>query len=160
MTAKHFFIILIGFAVLSGCKPGARQADTLKKELNGTWKLVSSVNIKPDTTINNMAPGQEMIKIINPTHFAFLMHDIKKPGDTASAKNEMFVGGGGPYSIKNNKYIEHLEYCSARNYEGIEVSFDVEFKGDTLILTGIEEVKNEKNEKQSSKLIEKYVKMQ
>lgn len=72
------------------------------------------------------------------THFAFLQHDLKK-GEDSSA---VFVAGGGRYSLTGTTYTEHLEYCSARNWEGNDFSFNISIKGDTLIQRGVEKIEN------------------
>jgi hypothetical protein len=39
-------------------------------------------------------------------------------------------------------YTEHLEYCSARNWEGNDFKFTISIKADTLIQTGVEKVES------------------
>lgn len=76
------------------------------------------------------------IKIINDTHFAFLQHDLDKGKDSVP----VFVSGGGRYTLTDNMYTEHLEYCSDRNWEGNDFKFTIEIKNDTLIQSGVEQV--------------------
>jgi hypothetical protein len=76
------------------------------------------------------------IKIINDTHFAFLQHDLKRGQDSGA----VFVAGGGRYSLSDSSYTEHLEYCSARNWEGNDFTFTISIKADTLIISGVEKV--------------------
>jgi hypothetical protein len=105
--------------------------------MEGTWKLLTGTVIENgDTTITDYTHDVSFIKIINATHFSFLQHDLKKGKDSAA----VFVAGGGRYSFNNNNYTEHLEYCSAREWEGNDFSFSVSFNGDTLIQQGIEKV--------------------
>ena len=105
--------------------------------LVGTWKLVSGTTIKgKDTVVTDYTQNQEMIKIINETHFSFLRHDLKKGKDSAS----IFVAGGGTYSLKGNKYIEHLDYFNIREWEGNSFEFEFRIDGDTLITQGVEKV--------------------
>ena len=78
------------------------------------------------------------IKILNDTHFAFLQHDLNKGKDSPA----VFVAGGGTYSLKDSLYTEHLEYCSARNWEGNDFDFIISIHNDTLIQYGIEKVEN------------------
>lgn len=59
--------------------------------------------------------GQEMIKIMNESHFAFLRHDLNGGSDSS----KVFVAGGGTYSVKENIYEEYLEYFTLREWEGI-----------------------------------------
>jgi hypothetical protein len=39
-------------------------------------------------------------------------------------------------------YTEHLEYCSAREWEGNDFSFQIDIKNDTLIQSGVEKVES------------------
>jgi hypothetical protein len=50
------------------------------------------------------------------------------------------VAGGGRYSITGRSYTKHLEYCSARDWEGNDFTFTVTLKGNTFIQHGIEKV--------------------
>ena len=105
----------------------------------GTWKLISGTIIQDgDTTITEYTKGQEMIKIINETHFAFLRHDLNAPNDSS----KLFVAGGGTYTIEGNLYTEYLDYFTLREWEGnhFELTFTIE--GDTLITRGVEQVKD------------------
>jgi hypothetical protein len=90
---------------------------------------------KGDTTVTDYTKNTSFIKIINNTHFAFLQHDLNKGKDSA-----VFVSGGGNYSLKDNRYTEHLEYCSARDWEGNDFTFTIALQGDTLTQSGVEEV--------------------
>jgi hypothetical protein len=53
---------------------------------------------------------------------------------------KVFVAGGGKYSLTDSLYTEHLEYCSAREWEGNDFNFTVSIKNDTLIQSGIEKI--------------------
>ncbi|HEY0433534.1 MAG TPA: hypothetical protein VGC95_06655, partial [Chitinophagaceae bacterium] len=105
--------------------------------IEGTWKLMTGTLIeKADTTVTDYTHDKEFIKIINPTHFAFLLHDLHhgKQGDSS------FVAGGGHYDLKDSSYTEHLEYCNDRQWEGNDFHFTVHIHGDTLIQQGIEKI--------------------
>ena len=107
--------------------------------MEGTWKLVSGTVIeKNDTSVTYYKGNVSFIKMLNKTHFAFLQHDLNKGVDSGA----VFVSGGGRYTLTGNSYTEHLEYCSARNWEGNDFNFTVSVKGDTLIQTGVEKVEN------------------
>jgi hypothetical protein len=93
-----------------------------------------------------------MIKIITPTHFAFLNHDLKKGKDSVA----VFVAGGGSYTLEGDQYTESLEYCSDREWEGNTFHFTVNVSGDTLIQRGVEKIENLGVERLN---IEKYVKV-
>lgn len=120
--------------------------------ITGTWKLLTGTLIeKGKTSITDYTKNMSFIKIINDTHFAFLQHDLNKGKDSA-----VFVAGGGTYSLKDSSYTEHLEYCSARNWEGNDFPFTFSIKDDTLTISGIEKVEKEGVNRTN---IEKYVKL-
>jgi len=103
----------------------------------GTWQLVSRTVIEKGKTVTTASNNKEsFIKVINDSHFAFLQHDLKKGKDSAA----VFVAGGGKYSLKDSLYSEHLEYCSARNWEDNDFAFTVTLKNDTLTQSGVEKV--------------------
>lgn len=107
------------------------------KPLIGTWQLLKGTLIENgDTTVTDYTKNVSFIKIINNTHFAFLQHDLNKGKDSAG----VFVAGGGPYTLKDSVYTEHLQYCSAREWEGHDFPFTITIKNDTLTQTGIEKV--------------------
>ncbi len=108
--------------------------------LIGTWKLVSATLIeKGDTTVTDYTQKASFIKIINDTHFAFLQHDLAKGKDSTAS----FSAGGGSYTLKDSTYTEHLEYCSAREWEGNDFTFTVRIKGDSLVQTGLEKIESQ-----------------
>lgn len=119
----------------------------------GTWKLISETLIENgDTVTTDYTKDVSFIKIINADHFAFLQHDLKKGADS----NNVFVAGGGKYDFNDSSYTEHLEYCSAREWEGNDFSFTVSFSGDTLVQKGIEKIASQNVDRLN---IEKYVRL-
>jgi hypothetical protein len=105
----------------------------------GTWRLFSGTVIeKGDTTVTDYTKNKSFIKIINDTHFAFLLHDLSKGKDS----NALFSSGGGSYSLSDSLYTEHLEYCSDRTWEGNDFIFTVAIREDTLIQRGIEKIES------------------
>jgi hypothetical protein len=105
----------------------------------GTWQLITGTTIeKGDTTVTDYTKNISFIKIINNTHFAFLQHDLKKGKDSAA----VFAAGGGTYSLSDSSYTEHLEYCSARDWEANNFKFTVVINNDTLIQSGEEKVES------------------
>jgi len=105
--------------------------------IKGTWKLISGTLIeKNDTTITDYTKGKSFIKIINDTHFAFLLHDLKQGKDTSA----IYSSGGGTYTFTDSTYTEHLEYCSDRNWEGHDFPFTITISNDTLTQRGVEKI--------------------
>lgn len=148
------------FAVISAfifsCSPAAEKEPPDRDQsipLTGTWKLISGTLIENgDTTTTFYNEGVSFIKIINADHFAFLQHDLSKGNDS----NKIFSAGGGKYDLKDSTYTEHLEYCTAREWEGNSFNFTVSLINDTLIQKGIEKIESQKIDRLN---IEKYVRL-
>ena len=105
--------------------------------IKGTWKLISGTLIeKNDTTTTDYTKGKSFIKIINDTHFAFLLHDLKQGKDSSA----VYSSGGGTYTLADGTYTEHLEYCSDRNWEGHNFPFTITINNDTLTQRGVEKI--------------------
>jgi len=121
--------------------------------LNGTWQLISATTItKGVSSITDYTKGQQMIKIINDSHFAFMQHDLNAPKDSSNN----FDAGGGSYTLTGDQYTEHLDYYKDRNWEGKPFTFTVTVQNDTLIQKGIEKVDKEGIDRI---IIEKYVRL-
>jgi hypothetical protein len=124
------------------CGIEAKRTDVIPsaKPILGTWQLLSGTIIeRGDTTITDYTKNRSFIKIINESHFAFLLHDLNKGKDSTA----LFSSGGGSYLLKDSSYTEHLEYCSDRSWEGNDFTFTVAIKDDTLIQRGIEKIASE-----------------
>lgn len=131
---KIYLCIVAGFTMLQSCTTATKEKG---HSIQGTWKLVSGTTIQDkDTVHTDYTRDQEMIKIINDTHFAFLRHDLNDGKDSSA----VFVAGGGKYTLKGNKYTEHLEYFNVREWEGNNFELEYEIKKDTLTTKGIEKV--------------------
>jgi hypothetical protein len=123
------------------------------KPIAGTWKLLTGTIIENgDTTVTDYTKDVSFIKIINDSHFAFMQHDVSTASDSAA----VFAAGGGRYSLTDSLYTEHLEYCSAREWEGHDFTFTVSIRNDTLIQQGVEKVESAGVNRLN---IEKYVRV-
>jgi len=143
------FILLL----LTACTAKV-ETNTPVKPIVGTWKLISGTLItSKDTTVTDYTNGKSAIKVINDTHFSFMVHDLTAGKDSTNA---LYSSGGGKYDLVNDTYTEHLEYCSAREWEGHDFSFKVTVRNDTLIQEGREEVESAGV---SQLNIEKYVRL-
>jgi hypothetical protein len=137
LKVKSAFVILTAFFFSCKAEVKKTKSDSSLLPIAGTWQLLNGTLIeKGDTTITDYTKGVSFIKIINDTHFAFLQHDLTKGKDTPA----VFVAGGGKYSLSDSTYTEHLEYCSAREWEGNDFPFTIRIKNDTLTQYGIEKV--------------------
>lgn len=137
---KKQYVLFSILAILVSCSEEAKNDPGISAitPIEGTWKLLTGTIIeKGDTTITDYTKNKSFIKVINDSHFAFLLHDLSKGKDSASAA---FSAGGGSYSLTGNNYTEHLEYCNAREWEGHDFSFTITFSGDTLIQSGVEKL--------------------
>jgi hypothetical protein len=134
------FASILVIALLCSCsneKEKQEPARLSAVSVEGTWQLVSGTTIsKSDTVFTDYTKDQEMIKIINATHFSFLKHDRKKGKDSAA----VYDSGGGSYTLVNDQYTEHLQYCNEREWEGHDFQFTVAVKNDTLVQQGLEKV--------------------
>jgi len=140
------FISCTGKKSENGTKP-------VQASLIGSWKLITGIVIeKNDTIITDYTKNVSFIKIINQTHFAFLQHDLNSGKDSSA----VFVAGGGSYTLNDSVYTEHLDYCSARNWEGNKFTFTVALKNDTLIQKGVEVVEDAGINRTN---IEKYIRI-
>ena len=150
---KKLIILAVTVNLLFSCHIKNGEPQTASPAIAGTWKLISGTLIENgDTVVTDYTKDVSFIKIINDTHFAFLEHDLTKGKDTSA----VFVAGGGKYQLKDSLYTEHLEYCSAREWEGYSFNFTVAIKYDTLIQVGLEQVKEAGINRLN---IEKYIRM-
>lgn len=130
--------ISIMFFACSENKP-ASKVESGKMPIVGTWKLLTGTLIENgDTTVTQYTDSTSFIKIINDTHFAFLLHDVRKGKDSGA----VYSSGGGRYTLKDSSYTEHLEYCSAREWEGHDFNFTLQLSNDTLVQSGVEKVES------------------
>jgi len=135
MIAAGLFSIAILFISCEGTKNETAIAN--KYPIEGTWRLLTGTLIeKGDTTVTDYTKNVSFIKIINGSHFAFVQHDLKNGKDSGA----VFSSGAGRYELKENTYTEHLEYCSAREWEGHDFAFTVDIHADTLVQSGIEKI--------------------
>lgn len=125
-------------------------ACTVKKEVKvgesdsqpiiGTWKLLTGTIIENgDTIVTDYTSDKSFIKIINATHFSFVLHDLNQGKDSLA----LFASGAGRYELSGNQYTEFLEYCTDRSWEGHDFTFTVSIQHDTLVQRGVEIIEAE-----------------
>lgn len=149
----RFYVIIFLICSVISCK-NENESEPTKTEQNlvGTWRLISGLTIKgKDSVFTDYTRNQEMIKIINQTHFAFLRHDLNNGKDSLA----LYSAGGGTYELNGPTYTEHLDFLNFREWEGHDFTFEITFKGDTLIQTGIERIEDLGIDQ---KIIETYIK--
>ncbi|HEU4859934.1 MAG TPA: hypothetical protein VFT15_08870 [Chitinophagaceae bacterium] len=151
---KQYVLFAIVILIVSCSEKPKNDAEISATPIEGTWKLLTGTIIeKDDTIITDYTKNKSFIKVINDSHFAFLLHDLSKGKDSSSAA---FSAGGGSYSLSGNKYTEHLEYCNAREWEGHDFSFTITITGDTLIQSGVEKIESQGIDRINT---EKYVRV-
>jgi hypothetical protein len=137
MKSTFLFSLLAVFIFISCQQPAKNEQATTStpaSNITGTWKLLTGTLIENgDTTVTDYTKDKSFIKIITPTHFAFLTHTLRK--DTTD-----FSAGGGRCIINGNNYSELLDYCNAKEWEGHRFDFTVTVSGDTLVQTGVEKI--------------------
>jgi hypothetical protein len=127
-----YLSLLIAFLFVS-CK--SEQSSQLP--LEGTWELISATATEGDSTFSTFDTTRSMIKILNPTHFAFLNHAVNAKQDSTAAP---FSAGGGTYTLADSTYTEHLDYFVDPAWEQHTFVFTVTIDQDTLIQKGVEKV--------------------
>jgi hypothetical protein len=137
MKKQLSIIALVIFGASCNSSVENSQTRSGKIPIEGTWKLLTGTLIeKGDTSVTDYTHGKEFIKIINDNHFAFLSHDLTK----GKSSDSLFSAGGGPYTLQDSSYTEHLAYCNDRQWEGNDFTFIVTINNDTLIQKGVEKV--------------------
>jgi len=146
---RYLLLITVLILTFSSCK---KEIELTKiKEPNkiiGSWKMVYGETREGDSVTIKDLSNTNFIKIINDHHFAFF--------NQIENSEEGFYGGGGTYTLTGNEYVEKLDYISLKSIRGHKFSFTIEFKEDTLIQHGLEEVK-EANIKRY--IVEKYIRI-
>jgi len=127
-------ILIVVLSALLACNT---KQNHLSIPIIGTLELISATTTEKDTTFSTFNPKIKMIKIINPTHFAFLTHDLNMGKDTTTAA---FTAGGGAYTLMDSTYTEQLEYYIDRQWENNKFQFVVHITNDTLIQKGVEKL--------------------
>ena len=151
---KHILIIVIIVGSISCNKKEKPTLDVdnlsidLTSKIVGTWKLLYAETKTKDTIEIKDLTNTTFVKIINNNHFAFF--------NQKNNTSEGFYGGGGSYTLDGTVYKETLNYISVEEIRGHEFTFNVEFKGDTLIQSGIEDVPDAGIKRF---ILEKYIKI-
>ncbi len=145
---KKFIFILI-LTILNSCTPKESQIEhNTSINIRGTWKMVYAETIENDSLRIKNLTKTTFIKIINNSHFAFFNQEF--------TGNENFYSGAGTYTLKETIYIETLNFTSVESIKNHQFPFKVTIKGDTLIQSGLEEIKAEGIKR---KIVEKYIRI-
>ena len=135
---KPYIALLLLAATLAACTKVT--APKPKTSITGTWKLIAATSTEKDSTYSTFNAKNEMIKIINDSHFAFFNHDLQHGKDSTTAS---YSAGGGTYTLTSDSiYTEHLQYFNDRAWEDHKFTFTVKVSGDTLTQKGLEKLEN------------------
>ena len=129
-------IVSYVLVIITSWKSGKKSETFDSSSIIGTWELISSESIENNKVTSKNLSNKKMIKIINSSHFAFFNHDLNSEIDSLS----FYTSGGGKYELIGNKYIEYLEYCSSREWEGNKFEFQIQIEGNKLTQKGTEKL--------------------
>lgn len=123
--AISLFIILLS---LCNCVKN----EALATRIEGTWKMIAAKTVEGDSVKVKDLTNTTFIKIINKNHFAFFNQE--------NNSNANFYSGAGIYTLQGKHYSETLNFTTVKAIKNHKFSFTAEFKGDTLIQSGIEKI--------------------
>ena len=113
--------------------------------IEGSWQLMrETLAVGDNKYVTFDGKSRKMVKIFNNSHFSFASIGKQRPrfdsyqltdAEKITAYNN-FSGSLGRYTINDDILIEHIEFSSFPNYEGMSIPFKVSIDGDTLIQQG------------------------
>jgi hypothetical protein len=142
-----FFILLI---CLSSCNKNniKSQANNNNADIVGSWEMIYAEITENDSVQIKDLTQTRFIKIINKTHFAFFNQE--------ASGSQNYYGGAGTYTLNGNDYIETLNFTAVEAIKNHSFSFKIKIQGDTLIQSGLEEIKEAGI---SREITEKYIRI-
>jgi hypothetical protein len=115
------------------------KADANSSALTGLWRISGRL---VDDEMRNMPLGdRKTLKILSGNHYQWIAFN--------SATGVLSGTGGGMYSVKDGKYIEHIRFMSRNNElaaKGLDLHFDFEVKEGNWHHVGFSTVGNPINE--------------
>ena len=93
--------------------------------LEGSWKFVSGTFTTAEGTNNVTAEQRTAFKVLSGTHFSIVGH----AGDYR-------FGHAGRYTLKDDKYTEHMEVATNPDLDGKSYTFESTVEGDTWRISG------------------------
>jgi hypothetical protein len=139
---KVLFILVL--TLLTGCQT---LNDRLQSNpLEGEWQLQLETLVIGDQSYTTFdGKNREMVKIFTDSHFAFSSIGPNRPRFNSYQLTKQqkviafdnFGGSLGRYKYENGILIEHIEYSSFPNYEGMSIAFKITMSGDNMIQEGL-----------------------
>jgi hypothetical protein len=149
VTKVKPIIIVLCSLMMIGCanteQPVNVKQTLVSQGIEGSWQLMrETLTVGDNEYVTFDGKNRQMIKIFNQSHFSFASIGKQRPrfdsyqltDDQKITAYDNFSGSMGRYTINNDILIEHVEFSSFPNYEGISIPFNVNIDGDTLIQQG------------------------
>ena len=149
ITKVKPIIIVLCSLMMIGCviteQPVNAKQTLVSQGIEGSWQLMrETLTVGDNEYVTFDGKNRQMIKIFNQSHFSFASIGKQRPrfdsyqltDDQKITAYDNFSGSMGRYTINNDILIEHVEFSSFPNYEGISIPFNVNIDGDTLIQQG------------------------
>lgn len=126
-------MIAILLLLTLGCSPKEDPQEATEEEisLEGTWRLVKTIEIGHEDITNRMDSDQKMyMKHINKTHWTWAEYDY--------ANDKLLGAGGGTYTLDGNTYTEDIKfYFPPGSAElGQAIPFTIEMSDSLWRITG------------------------
>jgi len=93
---------------------------TVENPYEGTWEVIYTKFVYPDTTIENNQIVNPNVKLLTKKHFAF---------GRQTGKNQV-LGGGGEYTYDGDTYTEHIKYHYYPGMAGNSLEMKSKIEGD------------------------------
>jgi len=130
MNSRTAFWVAVCLFLSGFLNVGAQEERREKRnQLIGTWRLVSTKY--GETKEQTDYPATSMrVKIINPTHFAWM--------EIQSGSKKVISSAGGKYTLAGHDYTELIDFVGdgMETYLGKAQKFTVRLEGEKLYLAG------------------------
>jgi hypothetical protein len=136
--------VILFISIITGCQnlPNVKP----KQDLKGEWQLqLETIEIGDNTYTTFDGKSRKMVKIFTDSHFSFASIGTDRPRFNSYQLTEAqkiiafdnFGGSLGRYTYENGTLIEHIEYSSFPNYEGVSIPFKITIDEDQMIQEGL-----------------------
>ncbi len=98
------------------------------KDIQGTWRIISTVITTPGGEIRMDSANQNLTKIITPNRVTFTIYDKKT--------DSLTISGQGKAETKGDQYIERFEQSTQKNLLREPMIFKYKIEGNRLTYEG------------------------
>lgn len=137
-----------------------------REDLLGEWALITAELTSNGETVSILDPKRKFVKLFTNKHFAFFSRLEERPSFSKDptdserlAASKSFDAGAGRYDLAGSDYIEHIDYCSFPNYEGLSIAFKLTFSDGVMTQEGIYPLKRLGFADEDGYLVETYKKL-